>query len=285
MPLVCFFGPLRSRWSGSFLLLAGIVALIPAGLVAAPATQPAESADRNSQQIPERLPPIHPGEGVAGTIEARTVEIRPEIDSAIQQVNCHDGQLVKRGDILFQLNDAAARAQVDASKAEFELADARARTYENVGPGVVSTVEKNVVMAQRRIAAANLVVKQAALDQTRLVAPIGGVVIHCDAIPGEVALRGVPLAAVVQVHPLFVRFSLHDGADRLHVGDWVGLYNLNSLKPLAAAKISYVSSEYDASAHPGVFKAEFDNTDDALKPGWKVNVLPINPPEPPANKP
>lgn len=266
------------------LLFAVAFSFIPAGSLAAPATQPAESAGSNSRPMPERLPPIHPGEAMPGTIEARTVVIRPEIDSAIQDVNCHDGQMVKRGDVLFQLDDAAARAEVDAAKAQFELADARARTYENVGPGVVSNVERNVVMAQRRIAAANLVVKQAALDQTRLVAPIDGVVTHCDAIPGQVVLRGDPLAVVIQTHPLLVRLSLREGADRLHMGEWLGIYRVNTLEPLAAAEISYISSEYEVSTAKTI-KAEFDNVNDKLRPGETVVVYPIAQPKAPANKP
>lgn len=244
------------------LSVVGVLALASARVIAAPATQPSPEA------LPETLPNI----SVQGTIEARTVQIRPTIDAAIKDVNCHDGQSVKRGDVLFQLDDAAARAQVDAAKAEFELADARARTFETVAPGTVSTVEKNVVMAQRRVAAANLVVKEAALDQTRLIAPLDGVVVHCDATPGEVASRGMPLATVVQVQPLRVRFAVAEGSDALHVGELVGIYNRDTRDRLAAAKVSFISPEDDPSTATEAIIAEIGNSDGKLKPGMTVMV-------------
>lgn len=250
------------------LFIVDVMTLAAARVIAAPATQPA----------PQAPPAVLPANSVPGTIEAHTVQVRPAIDATIKEVNCHDGQSVKRGDVLFQLDDAAARAQVDAAKAEFELADARARTFETVAPGTVSKVEKNVVMAQRRVAAANLVVKEAALDQTRLIAPLDGVVTHCDAAPGEVASRGMPLATVVQVHPLRVRFAVAEGYEALHVGELCGIYNRNTRDQLAAAKVSLISPEDDPSTATEVVVADIDNANGKLKPGMTVVVgLPDEP--------
>lgn len=216
------------KFAGIALLLAGSTALVPTRSIAAPQTQPAESAQQKSAEPQERavsqLPKLPNGQGVLGTIEGRTVEIRSETDAAIREVNCHEGQAVKRGDVLFQLDDASARAQVEVAKAEYELAEARAKTFENAGPGIVSSVEKNLVMAQRQVAASNLVIKEAALDQTRLVAPLSGVVTRCDAMPGEVASRGMSLASIVQLQPLRVRFSVPERNSDLHVGEMVGIY-------------------------------------------------------------
>lgn len=260
------------KQSAFVLLLMGAASLFCQPVSAAPATQPAAAQNTATDGAAGTVPAMLPAHAVPGTVEGRTVQIRPAIDSAIQAVNCHDGQSVKRGDLLFQLDDASARAQVEAAKAEYELAAARARTYETAGPGIVSPVEKNVVMAQRQVAAATLVVKEAALDQTRLLAPLSGVITHCDATPGEVAVRGLPLATIVQVQPLRVRFSVAEGSDALHVGELVGIYQRNTRERLTVAKVSFISPEDDPATATETIVAEIDNADGKLKPGMTVMV-------------
>jgi membrane fusion protein (multidrug efflux system) len=214
-----------------------------------------------------------PAFSVPGTLEGRTVDIRPVSDGAIRQVNCLQGQAVRRGEVLFQLDDAAAQAQVDAAKAEFQLADNRARGLENAPKGTFSEQERNILMAQRQVAASNLVVKLSALEQTRLVAPFAGVILRSDAIPGQVAPRGVSIATVIEVRPLKVRFSVsQDLYDQLQLGQEAGIYQRNARQRVAGARISFISPEFDPATATAMVKADVEDADARLKPGMNVTV-------------
>lgn len=55
---------------------------------------------------------------VVGNIEPiDTVVIRPQADGVVMATNVKDGQMVKAGDVLFQLDDRAIRATIEKDKA------------------------------------------------------------------------------------------------------------------------------------------------------------------------
>ncbi|WP_427927351.1 biotin/lipoyl-binding protein, partial [Acinetobacter baumannii] len=46
-----------------------------------------------------------------------TVVIRPQADGVVMATNVKDGQMVKAGDVLFQLDDRTIRATIEKDKA------------------------------------------------------------------------------------------------------------------------------------------------------------------------
>jgi multidrug efflux pump subunit AcrA (membrane-fusion protein) len=65
--------------------------------------QTAHAAER---QIPGRIEAIH------------TVELRARTEGAIAKIHFRDGQYVKKGDVLFELDDAEPRAALRLAQAE-----------------------------------------------------------------------------------------------------------------------------------------------------------------------
>lgn len=250
--------------TGSILLLVTALAMGAVRLAAAP---PADAP------APATRPAAGPAFSVPGTLQGRTVEIRPASDGAIREVSCRDGQAVRRGDVLIQLDDAAARAQVDAAKAEFQLADARARGLENAPKGTFSEQERNILMAQRQVAASNLVVKLSALEQTRLAAPFDGVVLRCDATPGQVAPRGASLATLIELRPLQARFSLtEDQYEQLQLGQEVAILDRTRRRRLASATVVFISPAFDPATATATIRADLQDANPKLKPGMDVMV-------------
>ena len=77
-----------------------------------------------------------------GRIEPiESVEVRPRVSGYIQDVQFQSGQLVKKGDVLFQIDPRWHQAAFDQRQAEFEqakvqLENARPRSGSNVAtPG------------------------------------------------------------------------------------------------------------------------------------------------------
>ena len=58
-----------------------------------------------------------------GSLKSRqSVMLRPEVGGRITQLNFHDGQRVRRGQVLVQLDDQLPRAQIQQSQAELSIA-------------------------------------------------------------------------------------------------------------------------------------------------------------------
>src|SRR5690606_28234693 len=137
--------------------------------------------------------PVRPGQQwdeFSGRIEAvESVELRPRVSGYIESVNFREGQEVKKGDVLFTIDDrtyraelaraqaalARARAQAEVSRSEAE----RARVLSQEQAISVETWEQRraaAEQAQADLAAAQAAVDAAKLDLewTRVRAPIDG---------------------------------------------------------------------------------------------------------------
>src|SRR2546426_1946383 len=70
-------------------------------------------------------------EDVIGRTEAgTTVEIRSRLAGYLDKVVFKEGSAVKRGDVLFQLDDRVQRAEVAKAEAEYKRAEARLKGAE-----------------------------------------------------------------------------------------------------------------------------------------------------------
>jgi multidrug efflux system membrane fusion protein len=125
-----------------------------------------------------------------GRVEAvETVALRPRVSGYIDRVNYVEGQEVKKGDVLFTIDDSSYRTELARAQAEL----ARARTLAELGRSEAARAKKLSELQaisteeyeQRRAAAdqagANVAAAQAAVDAARLNlewtkvrAPIGG---------------------------------------------------------------------------------------------------------------
>jgi len=125
-----------------------------------------------------------------GRFEAvQSVQLRPRVSGYIDQVNYREGDEVKKGQVLFTIDDRTYRATLEQAQAE--LANARsqatlarsesARTDKLIGTNVVSREEWEQRRSAANQAQASVLSAQAAVDMaqlnldfTRVTAPIEG---------------------------------------------------------------------------------------------------------------
>lgn len=125
-----------------------------------------------------------------GRFEAvERVELRPRVSGYIEQVHFRDGQIVKKGDLLFTIDQRAyelalesaradvarARAQVKLNETEVARAEGLIRN-QNITGRDLDQRQANLAIARAQQAAAEAAVKNAALnlEWTQIRAPIGG---------------------------------------------------------------------------------------------------------------
>jgi multidrug efflux system membrane fusion protein len=163
----------------------------------------------------------------SGRIEAvDRIEIRPRVTGYLEKVAFAEGKEVKKGDLLFQIDDreyraALARTQADVAraKARIELAErqlARAKSLLSgnaMSRNDVDTRETELAQARADLAGMQAAADEAKLnlDFTRVVAPIDGRVSKALVTPGNLVSGGMPVATLlttlVSIDPVYVEFE------------------------------------------------------------------------------
>ncbi|HVV86068.1 MAG TPA: efflux RND transporter periplasmic adaptor subunit, partial [Kofleriaceae bacterium] len=211
-----------------------------------------------------------------------------EVDARIEKVLVTSGQTVAQGDPIAELDTsqiqeqvAAAQGNVDAAKGQMaaaavEGADARRRAeleqriYRSGGSSreAVKSALADVAKAgaayaaakgQFDVATAQLAQLQKALDNTRITAPIGGVVAAIKVAAGEMATRGTPIAQVFDVRDLLVRFAVpRKQVGMIKVGQPVTI-SFDGDQPPLPAVVQTIGDEIDPALEVSFVEADIDD--------------------------
>lgn len=145
-------------------------------------------------------------------VEAHTLLLSAKIPGYIREVNVSDGQKVKKGDVLVQIDDRDYKAIADSSKSELLSLEARRRDAEKNFQRIKSLYAQSVVSAQQYdtavanynevrakydSAAAKLAQSQLNLENASIVAPSDGIAAKVAAEVGQLASPGTPLIGFV----------------------------------------------------------------------------------------
>jgi membrane fusion protein, multidrug efflux system len=167
----------------------------------------------------------------SGRIEAvDSVEIRPRVAGYLEAVHFVEGSEVKKGDLLFTIDDREYRAAVDSAQANV----ARAQTRVEVAQLEAARAEKLLAVramskevfetrqgevrqaeADRKAMQAALVQQKLNLEFSRIVSPIDGRVGEALIRPGNLVTPGTTLlTTVVSLDPIYVTF---EGDERIYL--------------------------------------------------------------------
>lgn len=243
--------------------------------------QAAHAAER---QIPGRVEAIH------------TVELRARTEGVITKTHFRDGQYVKKGDVLFELDDAEPRAAVRLAQAEVKSAEATLRQaqqqltrFESLKTGNAisrndvdnARMQRDVASAALEQARARLEARNVTLAYTRIASPIDGRVGHSRFHQGSLVnpSSGV-LVDVVQLDPIRIAFALEEGAFATKVGQHADIGKLKQawLAQIDAdggresGELTSVDNRIDPRTASVMVRAEFANPRHALLPGGSINV-------------
>lgn len=170
------------------------------------------------------------------------VELRPQVSGYLDPVAFTEGAMVKRGQVLFQIDRrpyAAALAEAEAALTQAE-ADAEATIRE--GARAARLVEKKAISqedADRRtasaaIAAARVASARAAVDRARLSlsftevrSPITGRIGRAEVTRGNLVSPETRLAVVVTTDPVYVRFDVDENTLASRIGQGRGEWRVD----------------------------------------------------------
>jgi multidrug efflux system membrane fusion protein len=247
------------------------------------------------QPVQQRTMPIYLTE--LGTVTAyNTVTIKSRVDGQLLQVPVREGQAVKKGQLLAQIDPApyaAAVAQAEGmlvkDQANAANADAEAARYTALyQAGVVSKESQQSQISGAGQASGSIDADRAAIQAakvnlayTRITSPIDGVVGLRQVDPGNIvhAADTTGLLVVTQLQPITVIFTLPEDQlpqvlELIRAGKKLAVeaYDRSQTTHLASGSLLTVDNQIDPTTGTVKVKAVFDNKDGALFPNQFVNV-------------
>jgi multidrug efflux system membrane fusion protein len=226
-----------------------------------------------------------------------TVTIRPQVGGQVTAIQFKDGQFVKQGDVLVQIDPRPLQAAVDQDKATL-LRDRAHLTSAQTNLGRYLPLLKQGVVSAQQVSdqralvgqmQATVAADQAALDgeqiqlgYTTITAPLPGI-LGLRMVDVGNTLNPTNLAGIVvltQIQPITVVFPVpqanlteiqeHQTASK--TGLVVQAWSQDGSRELDEGVLSALSNEVDATTGTVMLKAVFPNPNQLLWPGASVAV-------------
>jgi multidrug efflux system membrane fusion protein len=246
---------------------------------------------------------VAPYEVLTGnTVSFATVDLVARVKGFLTDIKYVDGNYVKKGDVLFiieqtmyKANVQEAQAQLDAAKAELVQSEAdftRQETLLRQNVSAQNTYDKAKAKrdsdrASVENAQANLIIQQTNLGYTTVQAPFDGVASKHLQNVGQLVGNdsATKLATVVQLDPIYVEFNMSEQdvlKIRQNVGKQLTLEQLQKV-PIEIGLmdeegfphkglLNYVSPELDPTTGTILVRGLFQNAERSLIPGFFVRI-------------
>ena len=250
---------------------------------------PVLAATPRIQDVPVYL------EGVGSVRALNNVLVRSQVDGKLIVVNFTEGQDVKKGDVLAEIDPVLYQAQYDqavAKKAQDEAQLANQRldlaryqqlSASNAGSRQQYDTQRAVVAQQEALVKADQAAidnAQAMLGYTKIIAPLSGRaglrqvdqgnIIHASDLTG--------LVIITQLQPIAVQFSLpQQQIVRVNAASAKGpltvdVFGNDGITVIDSGTLKGIDNQVDPTTGTLKLKAEFPNANFQLWPGQFVNV-------------
>lgn len=235
---------------------------------------------------------------VAQIQSIKNVEIRSQANGFIKKIYVDEGQYVKEGQLLFQLNDERYRNEVEKSvalvgsaSAEMGAAEVEVRRVKILADkNVISKTELELAEAKYKIAKAKLSEAKANESTARLMlsyasvkAPFSGVINRIPLKLGSLVSEGSLLTTISDIQSMFAYFNLSEKEylqymdakkkDSVRHSGTVYLLLADGKRFPANGIIETMETEINSSTGSLAFRARFQNAGNLLKHGSTGKVL------------
>lgn len=231
-----------------------------------------------------------------GTVEAdQSVAVRAEVSGVLQKIAFREGDLVKAGQLLFQIDPGVPQAEVDKARANLARdqaaaneAQAQARRLEPLAAKeYVTQQEYAQAKAQEQSAIATVRADEAALKAvqlqlaySRITSPISGRAGILNIKPGNLvsATSATPLVTINATHPVMVSFSvpqreLQEIRQQQRTHTLAAEVRLDAKEALLAkGTLAFIDNAVDTQTGTIRMKARIPNQDESIWPGELVSL-------------
>lgn len=232
-------------------------------------------------------------EYVADIHAVQNVEIRARVEGYLEQILIDEGKQVRKGQLLFKINDEEYRAQLNSAKANLSSAQAEMKSAEVelervkllVAKNVITKTEVDLALAKLEIAKAKIeqaradvVVASVKLMHTDIRSPFNGVI---DRIPyklGSLISAGTLVTTISDISAVNIYFKVSEieyleffkengGNNESSFGSSVELVLADGSVYPFTGKIETMESEFEPGTGAIALRARFNNPHKILKHG------------------
>lgn len=269
--------------SGRRWLIPGIGAALVVSLGAfyasggATQTPPREAAGQSTPVIVRAVGQVGRADyvGLSGDVEAvRTANIGFLVPGLVATVGPREGDFVREGQVIatldprdYELNVELATAQRERAEDEYQRAR---QVFDQKG---IPENDFNKAATGMRMARAQEAMAKKKLADTRIVAPMSGVIARRGVEPGEQAGPGFPVFTIMQIQPVQVRIGVPEAQiGRIAVGQRT-MITIPSLRNRSfEGRVRLVGIAADPASRTFLTKIEVANPGNVLKPGMIAEV-------------
>jgi multidrug efflux system membrane fusion protein len=247
-------------------------------------------------QFPVEVAPVEARDveyvvAAVGSVEAfEQVQITARVAGVVEQVRFMEGQSVKKGEVLAEIEPTrysiavrsaqAALEKAQAARAEAEAAAGRRTAANEERPGLLPAEQLDTAQARARTAAADASAAKAALDQAELnlrdayvKAPMDGVLQTRTVQTGQYVQPGTVMATLLRRDPLLLRFTVAEAdVSRVKPG-MPARFTVRTDGRTYTGRITYVADAADPASRMVKVTAEVGGKEaQALRPGAFATV-------------
>ncbi|MGL4233039.1 MAG: efflux RND transporter periplasmic adaptor subunit [Casimicrobium sp.] len=256
----------------------------PDGAKAADAAKPAAGAAPGAGGPPQGTP-VELGKPemlnwpvsvtAVGTLRSdESVIVRSEQSGRIVALNFKEGQPVRKGQLLVQLDDSVTRAELGQANANLKLAKAKFdRAAELKEKNFISGQAKDEAENALKVAEASVKLIEARLGRFNIESPFSGTVGLRTASVGDYIKDGQDIVNLEKTDPIKVDFKVPElFQSKVRVGQTLAV-TLDALPGKNYVGTLYaINPQLDASGRAVVLRAQMPNRDAALRPGMFARV-------------
>lgn len=201
-----------------------------------------------------------------GRVRAEVVNIAPDVSGWIKEMNAHNAQQVKAGDVLFTVDDARyqvalelAEAQMNSAKIAWQRSSNVYERRKRLKKGAVSREEIDTARLDMLESEAAYIQAKAAWDNARLDlertvyrAPVSGKITNLELEPGDYVTRGSSQLALVRDSSYYVTGYFEETKiPSIRLGDKVDIWLMAGKMKLEGEVESIDSGISNTNTTPG----------------------------------
>ena len=245
-------------------------------------TAPPREATELGVTKPWRQDVVHDRSFVGQIRAIRHIEIRAFEKGYVQGIHVDEGQLVKKGQKMFQVRPMLIAAEFEKTKAEYEASSIEYRNTKHLyDKKVVSKSELALTKAKLNKEKAGLEIAQTHLNLTTVQAPFDGMVDRFRVRLGSLVEEGDLLTTLSDVSQLWVYFNVSErdylnlmGPDQKPRESIVlNLVLANGQTYKYPGKLDTIEADFDSETGNVPLRATFPNPDRLLRHGETGNVV------------
>src|SRR5574343_967074 len=266
-----------------FFVSALIGALAAAGCsgdkpAAAPAMgpMPVTAIEMQAQKVPTSIEIMAPTEG------ARETEVRARVGGILVKRLYQEGDTVKAGQPLFQIDRAPYEIALAEAKAKAEQTAREASRLKGLAEAkAIAQKDYDDAVSANAMAQAALRQAELNLSWTLVTAPVAGTTGRAIKSDGNlISTADSLLTSSEQTNPIWVRFSLGESDLAKFPGGRMTQKDIKGVELVMAngqtyekrGKLNFLATNIDTTLGTQALRAEFDNTSGQLLPGQFVRV-------------